>query len=325
MSQKNQTNQDQENKSNRTLVISRIINAPRALVFKVWTDPRHIAQWWGPNGFTNTIKNMKVKPGGEWTFIMHGPDGTDYPNKIVYSEVVYPERLVYMHSDDIEIDPQVFHVTVTFEELDGKTKLTMNTTFSSAEELEKVIKEFGALEGGNQTLNKLEEHMLTLPNLEEFKITRKLKAPQQLVWEVWTQAQHLAQWWGPAGLKMEVAKLDLRDGGLFHYKMTTPDGSEMWGRFVFCEINAPKQMSFIVSFVDEKAEMIRHPMAPEWPLEILNILSLSEENGMTTLTIQGYPINANDIEEKVFASNYASMNEGFGGTFKQLEDYISSL
>lgn len=325
MSSKNPSNQDQENKSNRSLVISRIINAPRALVFKVWTDPRHIAQWWGPNGFTNTIKHMNVKVGGEWKFIMHGPDGTDYPNKIVYSEIVYPERLVYMHSDDIEIDPQFFQVTVTFEELDGKTKLTMSTTFSSAEELEKVINEFGALEGGNQTLNKLEEHMKTLPNLDEFKITRKLKAPQQMVWEVWTQAEHLAHWWGPAGLKLEVEQLDLREGGLFHYKMTTPDGREMWGKFVFLEIIEPKQMSFVVSFSNKEAGTLRHPMAPEWPLEVLNILTLTEENGSTTLTLQGYPINANDIEENIFASNHASMNEGFGGTFKQLEEYISSL
>lgn len=77
--------------ADREIVISRLIHAPRELVFKVWTDPKHVAHWWGPNGFTNTIHEMDVRPGGVWRFIMHGPDGVDYPNKIVYKEVVKPQ------------------------------------------------------------------------------------------------------------------------------------------------------------------------------------------------------------------------------------------
>ena len=72
------------------IVTTRLLNAPRALVFEAWTDPHHVAQWWGPNGFTNTIHEMDVTPGGVWRFVMHGPDGVDYPNRIVYIEVVNP-------------------------------------------------------------------------------------------------------------------------------------------------------------------------------------------------------------------------------------------
>jgi uncharacterized protein YndB with AHSA1/START domain len=98
-----------------TIIFNREFDAPRDLVWQAWTDPKHIVHWWGPNGFTNTIHAMDVRPGGVWRFIMHGPDGTDYPNKIIYREVVKPERLVYDHSgDDNPDDPHVFQVLVTF-------------------------------------------------------------------------------------------------------------------------------------------------------------------------------------------------------------------
>jgi uncharacterized protein YndB with AHSA1/START domain len=149
------------NTSDRELTISRLLNAPRELVFEAWTKPEHVLHWWGPNGFTNTFYEMEVKPGGVWRFMMHGPDGIDYPNKIVYEEVVKPERLVYTHGSDGPDgadDPHQFHVTITFEALGDKTNLTMRSLFPSAAALEEV-KKFGAVEGGKQTLNKLEEYL----------------------------------------------------------------------------------------------------------------------------------------------------------------------
>jgi uncharacterized protein YndB with AHSA1/START domain len=128
-------------------------------VFEVWTNPNHTAQWWGPNGFTNTIHEMDVRPGGVWRFIMHGPDGVDYPNKIVYKEVVKPERLVYSHGGDTENDPGQFQVTVTFDNQGNKSELTMRSLFVSKEERDKVVREYGAIEGGNQTLTRLEEYL----------------------------------------------------------------------------------------------------------------------------------------------------------------------
>src|SRR3972149_4696907 len=100
--------------SEQELILTRIFDAPRELVFEAWTDPKHVAQWWGPNGFTNTIHEMNVRPGGVWRFVMHGPDGVDYPNKIVYDEIVKPERLVYSH-----VSGPKFQTTVTFDEQGG--------------------------------------------------------------------------------------------------------------------------------------------------------------------------------------------------------------
>ena len=145
--------------ADREMVISRLINAPRELVWEAWTNPEHVKHWWGPNGFTNTIHEMSVKPGGVWRFMMHGPDGTDFPNKIVFNEVVKPVRLVYTHGSEDENDPNVFHTTVTFEDRDGKTWLTMIAIFATAGERDRVVKEYGAEEGGIQTLARLEEYV----------------------------------------------------------------------------------------------------------------------------------------------------------------------
>ncbi len=145
--------------ADREMSITRLLNAPRELVFEVWTNPKHIAQWWGPNGFTNTIHEMNVKPGSKWLFTMHGPDGTDYPNEVVYHEIVKNEKLVYTHGSGIENDPRQFNVIVTFEAQGNKTLLTMRGIFGSKEELDFVIKEHHALEGQKQTINRLEEYL----------------------------------------------------------------------------------------------------------------------------------------------------------------------
>ena len=153
------------NTKDREIIQTRLLDAPRELVFEAFTNPEHIVRWWGPNGFTTTIKEMNVKPGGVWRFIMHGPDGIDYPNKVVYHEVVKPERLVYAHGWDVENKSapfEAFEVTVTFEEEGNKTRLTMHTVLASVEIFKKVVEQYGAIEGGKQTLNRLEAY---LPNM----------------------------------------------------------------------------------------------------------------------------------------------------------------
>ena len=140
--------------ADREIVTTRVVDAPRERVFEAWIDPKQVAQWWGPNGFTNTIHEMDVRPGGVWRFVMHGPDGVDYKNKIVFDEIVKPERLIYSH-----VSGPMFHVTATFDEQGGKTKLTMRMLFETAAERDKAVKVFGAVEGAKQTLGRLEEHV----------------------------------------------------------------------------------------------------------------------------------------------------------------------
>jgi uncharacterized protein YndB with AHSA1/START domain len=139
--------------ANRELIISRLLNAQRELVWKVFTEPEHIKNWWGPDGFTNTIFKMDVRPGGAWEFIMHGPDGTDYKNKSTFLEIIKPEKLSFEH-----IAPN-FKATITFEKQDNKTLLTWRMLFETAEELTKVVKVFKADEGLKQNITKLEAYL----------------------------------------------------------------------------------------------------------------------------------------------------------------------
>ncbi len=136
---------------------TRVYDAPRSLVFKVWTELEHVTQWWGPRGFTTTTKSMEVKPGGQWRYTMHGPDGVDYPNLTTFLEVVKPERLVYDHGD--EENPRMFRVTVTFTNAGAGTRLDMRMVFASAAERDFIVVKHGAVGGGNQTLDRLGEHL----------------------------------------------------------------------------------------------------------------------------------------------------------------------
>ncbi len=148
-------------RSDRELVFTRLLDAPRELVFAAWTDPEHIGQWWGPSGFTTTTQSFELRPGGSWRFVMHGPDGRDYPNRIVYSEIIKPERLVYAHADDQATEPVNFHVTATFEQQGQQTKLTLRMLFRSAAELDATEQEYGAIDGAQQTLERLSEYLQT--------------------------------------------------------------------------------------------------------------------------------------------------------------------
>ncbi|MDZ4717612.1 MAG: SRPBCC family protein [Roseiflexaceae bacterium] len=147
--------------ADRQIVLTRVFAAPRDLVWQAWTDARHVDQWWGPNGFRNQAYEMDVRPGGVWRYIMHGPDGTDYDNRIVYHDVVQPERLVYTHSSDIDNDPDSFHVTITFEAHGDKTQITMRSLFATAAQRDATIA-FGAIEGGTQTLGRLAEYLTAM-------------------------------------------------------------------------------------------------------------------------------------------------------------------
>ena len=147
--------------ADREIIITRLINAPRELVFEAWTDPRHIDKWFGPQGYITKTSSMDLRPGGMWRFVMSGPQGT-FPSRVVFQEIVKPALLVYMHGSDIDNDPDAFHVTVTFEDLGDKTHLTMRSLLPSAEARNKVVRDFKAIEGGNQTLQRLEQHVSTM-------------------------------------------------------------------------------------------------------------------------------------------------------------------
>jgi len=143
--------------ANRELLLTRRLKAPVSLVWEVWSDPKHIAQWWGPEGFTNTIHAMDFKPGGVWNLTMHGPDGTDYKNRSVFREIVPFKKIVYMH----ETGPK-FLATIRFEEMGEETQLTWHMLFETEEEFIQTVKTFKADVGLRQNIEKLSDYLLNL-------------------------------------------------------------------------------------------------------------------------------------------------------------------
>lgn len=158
---------------------------------------------------------------------------------------------------------------------------------------------------------------------KEFVITRIFHAPRELVWKAWTEPRSLKEWWGPKGFKIRVFKFELKPNGIFHYSMQSEDTPTLWGKFVFREIDAPERLVYINSFSDEDGNIIRPPFDQTWPKKISNTVTFTEKDSKTKLILRSWPVNATDEEYKTFDDNFASMNEGFGGTFDQLDEHLA--
>jgi len=312
--------------ADREIVISRVLDAPRALVWQAWTDPQHVVKWWGPRGFSDTTKQHDFRVGGVWEHVMRGPDGVDYPNKATFKEIVPQERITFLLGGGREDRPGVsFTATWTFETAEGgKTRLTGRMVFPTAAMRDYVAKEFGAVEGGKQTLERLSEHLPTM-QMREFVLAREFAAPRQLVWDAWTKPEHLQRWFGPKGFSLSVGAFDFKPGGTFLYGMKSPDGHAMWGKWTFREIVPPEKLVVITSFSDAQGGVTRHPLSASWPLETLSTTTLAEKDGKTTLTLRWVAINASDEERRTFDAAHDSMTQGWGGTIEQLTAYLAKI
>jgi uncharacterized protein YndB with AHSA1/START domain len=157
-----------------------------------------------------------------------------------------------------------------------------------------------------------------------FEITRVFDAPREQVWKAWTDPARLKHWWGPKGFTVHTCKVDLRPGGLFLYGMKSPDGADMWGKFVYRKIEAPKRLEFIVSFSDPKGGITRHPWSEHWPLQTMSTVTFEEQGkDKTKVTVRWTPHEASEIERKTFDEGRASMQQGWGGTFDQFAGYLA--
>jgi uncharacterized protein YndB with AHSA1/START domain len=140
--------------ADREIVIWRLIDAPRELVFEAFTEVRHLSQWWGPEGFTTTTRAFEFRVGGEWVFAMHGPDGTDYQDWISWTEIVPPERIALLHGER-RGDPNAFSSVITFAPEGDATRIEMRTVFPTKEMRDELVEKYHVIEGGQQTLSKL--------------------------------------------------------------------------------------------------------------------------------------------------------------------------
>lgn len=293
----------------------REFRASLELIWKAWTDPNQIAHWWGPNGFTTTTHEMDVRPGGIWRFVMHGW-GQDYPNKIEYDEVVPCKLLAYRHGD---FEKEHFKVTVRFEDLGASVRVTLRSVFPSEEAVENVVKNHNALEGGKQTLGRLDEylvrmHAATLPpgmqGERELVLSREFKAPRKLVFETWAKPEHIARWFGPHPYFIKVLSMDFRTGGRYRFMMCDPDGKDLHSfGGEYREIVAPERIVMTDSFE-----------APGSPVMVWTVI-FAEAGGKTKLTVHVMFESVSVRDEYM----RMGMKEGLTQCLDQIEGVISSI
>lgn len=236
----------------RTLVVWRVIDAPRELVYDAFLDTEGISNWWGPVGFTTTTHSADVREDGEWRFTMHGPDGTDYENLIVYQELLRPERIAYEHPGGREVEAVCFATTITLEDDGGKTRVRFKMLFPSQAERDRVGVEYGAVDGLFDTVTRLTDHLasgsagrrLTMGAVSatEVRFRRLIEAPRERVYEAMTSAESIPQWWGPRSITTEVIEHNLRVGGAWRFVCREPGDvtHPFFGQFL--ELSPPERI-----------------------------------------------------------------------------------
>lgn len=313
-----------EKKRSNEIKLTRVYDAPLKTVWEAWTDPQQVAQWWGPRGFTLTTHSKDLRPGGHWTYTMHGPDGVDYPNKTIYHEVEEYSRLVYDHGGNDD-RPPLFRVTVVFSEVKSKTKMDMTMTLPSPEAAEETRK-FIKMAGGNSTWDRLGEYLeKEASGKEQFIINRTFDAPIDLMFEMWTDPKHFSQWLAPTGFQMQFLRADIKPDGQTFYKMTDGASVTMYGRAHYLEIERPHRIVYTQQFCDENENISRHPFAPTWPETMLTVINLSEEGPeQTRVTVTWEPHGKTTPEElDVFIKSRGGMTQGWTGSFDKLETYLA--
>lgn len=233
--------------------VTRWFSAPADLLWLAWTDPQHLTKWFGPRGFSLTTDHLHLKEGGTWKFIMHGPDGTDFPNYVVFTNIVSGKLLEYIHGDDSfenGLDPGM-RVSVSFEAERNGTRVTIRTIVKNAEERERLIREYGADEGGLDTMYRLGVvvHELGAPEQRnvvvlmrrdnEIVLRRTLPFAPEKVFAAWVDPATWPHWLAAEHLTLIESSMDLRIGGSFTMVHARANGQKMTMRAEFLDVQEP--------------------------------------------------------------------------------------
>ncbi len=304
--------------------ITRVYEAPVALVWDAWTDLDQVAQWWGPRGFTITTHHKDLRVGGTWQYTMHGPDGKDWPNFTRYHEVVPRAKLVYDHGATAEDAAPLFRVTAEFRDLgSGRTELRMCMTLATAEAAQQT-RVFIKAANGNSTWDRLAEYLEKQASQHEiFVINRSFDAPLETMYDLWTKPEHFAKWLPPTGFTMEFRRADIRSGGDAFYAMTNGQFT-MYGRVEYLKVQPPGHIEYTQCFTDEHENISRHPGAPVWPERMHTLVTLTAEGpSATRVTVRWAPYGAaSPAEVAAFTDARTGMTMGWTGSFDKLEALV---
>ena len=314
------------------VIVTRMIHAPRELVFKTVTDPILVPQWWGPRRFSTKVHKMVVIPGGIWRFLQRDKEGKEYGFHGVYHDVVIPERLVYT----MEYEGMPGHVTLNidkFTEHDGITIMTSHTIFQSVEDRDQML-QWGMEEGVSETTNRLNEllandykhereektmthHEGHEGNGKSLIITRVFNVPLKHVWRRWTDPDEFKCWWGPREFTAPYARVDFRIGGKYLASMRGPDGKEYWSTGTYKEIIEPNRIVYTDSFSDEHGNIVPasyYGMTSDMPIEMEVEVTFEDIGGKTRMILEhcGLP-EGEELD---------NAREGWSQSFDKLEECL---
>ncbi len=309
------------------ILISRVFAAPRAMVWAAWTDPWQVGQWWGPKGFRSTITEMNQRVGGMWRLVMHGPDGTNYPCEMEFLELVPRERVVYRMRGGKEGAPvEHFDTTMTLEDEGAGTRLTIRMVFATAAQRDHNVRTYGAIEGGEQMLDRL-ENVLRGTSTESAAagsakhalcITRTFNAPRELVWKAWTDPEMAMQWSGPKQFPAFHMELGKKPGdrwriGLRGCRPGTDTLTEIWQGGVLREVVPPELLVYTYAW-EKRADV--GLVDDGDPHETVITVRLDEHEGKTTM----------HFHQQFFATagERDGHNGGWSSSFERLEELVNA-
>jgi len=312
------------------IVISRVFAAPRAMVWGALADPWQVGQWWGPKDFTTTILEMDLRAGGKWRLIMHGPDGTNYPNEMTFTEVVPFERIGLELTGCREGAPLIhFQQSMSFTDEEGGTRFTVRITFATAEERDQNVREYGSIEGGKQMMERLNTHLhersahpieklAGAPATHELRITRTFNAPRKLVWRAWTDPEMAKQWSGPKQFPAFHMELGKKPGdrwriGLRGNRPGTDIPTEIWQGGILREFVPPERL--VYTYAWENRASVGLPDDGD-PHETVITVRLEENAGKTTM----------HFHQAFFATaaERDGHNGGWNSSFERLEELVNA-
>ncbi len=273
----------------REFTITREFAAPRELVFQAWTDAKHVAQWWGPRGFSAPVCQWNAVAGEQIYVVMRGPDGVDHPMGGEFREVTPPERLVMACGALNEKGELLFEFVhaVTFTERDGKTLVTVNSTVTkTSDDANKYIGGFKmgmtmSLERLGDLLLETTEAAVDVSSEREVVISRVFDAPRELVWEAWTNPKRVVNWWGPRGFTTKIETMNVKPGGIWKQIMRGPDGTEYPSESIFTEVVKPERIVYTIGGGKKDGPEVQ--FVATWSFDVV------EENKTRVTIRQVYP------------------------------------
>jgi len=308
------------------VVITQLFDAPCDLVWKAYTDPGLIPQWWGPRNLSTTVETMDVKKRGKWRFVQKDSDGKEYAFNGVYKEIIPKKELIYTFEYEAMPGHEILE-TITFDEIKGKTKLTDKSLFKTDEDLDGMVKS-GMEEGATESMERFaelldkiqkEQSISESSKISEVIITRFFNASQKRLFKAWTDPKILMSWWGPKGFSCPVCKIDLHVGGKYFSCMRSPEGKDFYSTGVYKEIKTPSKLVMTDSFADEKGNVVSaayYGMSSNFPQELLVSLTFEKLKHGTIFTLKHSGITEMSKED------HSNMEQGWKETLDKLSEIL---